>query len=76
MLFLVCINEDLPLHYKQLLGKVIKKDSYKDNEKLFIYNLIGYMWQMSKEEKELTKVQKVIIIRRIHKLIFGKFDDV
>jgi hypothetical protein len=75
MLFLFCVNEDIPLHYKQLLGKVIKKDSFKKNEKLFIFNMIGYVWQHAKEEKDLTKTQKVIIVRRIHKFIFGKFDD-
>ena len=74
MLFLFCVNEDIPLHYKQLLGKIIKKDSYKKNEKLFIFNMIGYIWQKAKENEELTKTQKVIIVRRIHKLIFGKFD--
>jgi hypothetical protein len=75
MLFLFCVNEDIPLHYKQLLGKVIKKDSFKKNEKLFIFNMIGYVWKLAKEEKDLTKTQKVIIVRRIHKFIFGKFVD-
>ena len=75
MLFLFCVNEDIPLHYKQLLGKVIKKDSFKMNEKLFIFNMIGYVWQHAKEEKDLTKTQKVIIVRRIHKFMFGTFDD-
>ena len=75
MLFLFCVNEDIPLHYKQLLGKIIKKQTYKKNEKLFIFNMIGYVWQKAKENEELTKIQKVIIVRRIHKFIFGKFDD-
>lgn len=75
MLFLFCVNENIPLHYKQLIGKIIKKDKYKKNEKIFIYNMIGYMWQMTKEEKDLTTMQKVIIIRKMHKLIFGKYDD-
>jgi hypothetical protein len=75
MLFLFCVNEDIPLHYKQLLGKVIKKDTYKKNEKLFIFNMIGYIWKHTEEKNELTKTQKVIIVRRIHKLLFGKFDE-
>jgi hypothetical protein len=75
MLFLFCVNEDIPLHYKQLLGKVIKKDKYKKNEKLFIFNMIGYVWKLAREEKDLTKTQKVIIVRRIHKFMFGTFDD-
>jgi hypothetical protein len=75
MLFLFCVNEDIPLHYKQLLGKIIKKQTYKKNEKLFIFNMIGYVWQKAKQNEELTKIQKVIIVRRIHKFIFGKFDD-
>jgi hypothetical protein len=87
MLFLFCVNEDIPLHYKQLLGKIIKKQTYKKNEKLFIFNMIGYVWQKAKQaqsasyspngekqNEELTKIQKVIIVRRIHKFIFGKFD--
>lgn len=75
MLFLFCVNEDIPLHYKQLLGKIIKKDKLKKNEKLFIFNMIGYIWKHTEEKNELTKTQKVIIVRRIHKFIFGKFDD-
>lgn len=79
MLFLFCVNEDIPLHYKQLLGKIIKKEKYKKNEKLFIFNMIGYVWQKAKEAKDekdqLTRTQKIIIVRRIHKIVFGKFDD-
>jgi hypothetical protein len=75
MLFLFCVNEDIPIHYKQLLGKVIKKKTYKKNEKLFIFNMIGYIWQKAKQNEDLTKTQKVIIIRRIYKLLFDKFDD-
>jgi hypothetical protein len=75
MLFLFCVNEDIPIHYKQLLGKVIKKKTYQKNEKLFIFNMIGYVWQKAKQNEDLTKTQKIIIVRRIHKLLFGKFDD-
>jgi len=75
MLFLFCVNEDIPIHYKQLLGKVIKKKTYEKNEKLFIFNMIGYVWQKAKQNEDLTKTQKIIIVRRIHKLLFGKFDD-
>jgi hypothetical protein len=79
MLFLFCVNEDIPLHYKQLLGKIIKKETYKKSEKLFMFNMIGYVWQKAKEAKEekdnLTKIQKIIIVRRIYKIVFGKFDE-
>ena len=79
MLFLFCVNEDIPLHYKQLLGKIIKKETYKKSDKLFIFNMIGYVWQKAKEAKDekdqLTKIQKIIIVRRIHKIVFGTFDD-
>jgi hypothetical protein len=75
MLFLFCVNENIPIHYKQLLGKVIKKQTYKKSEKLFIFNMIGYVWQKAKQEEDLTTLQKVIIVRKIHKLIFNKFDD-
>ena len=75
MLFLFCVNENIPLHYKQLLGKIIKKETYKKSDKLFMFNMIGYVWQKAKQEEDLTTLQKVIIVRRIHKTIFGKFDD-
>jgi hypothetical protein len=75
MLFLFCVNENIPIHYKQLLGKIIKKETYKKSEKLFMFNMIGYVWQKAKQEEDLTTTQKVIIVRRIHKTIFGKFDD-
>lgn len=76
MLFLFCVNEKIPIHYKQLLGKIIKKNKYLKSEKLFIFNMIGYIWQKEKNGNEpLTEIQKIIIVRRIHKIVFGKFDD-
>jgi hypothetical protein len=79
MLFLFCVNEDIPIKYKRLLGKIIKKETYKKNDKIFIFNMIGYIWQKAKEAKEekdqLTIIQKIIIVRRIYKNIFGKFNN-
>jgi hypothetical protein len=75
MLFLFAVNEKIPMHYKQILAKIINVEKFKKNEKIEIFNSICYCWQMLKQEKELTQLEKILMIRKLHKLIFGKFND-
>jgi hypothetical protein len=75
LMFLFAVNEDIPMHYKQLLGKIIKKETLSKQQKIFIFNSIGYCWAMLKENKELSKLDKILLVRKIYKKVFGKYDD-
>jgi hypothetical protein len=75
LLLLFCVNEDIPGHYKNLIGRIIKKQNYTKSEKIYTLNTLGYIWDKAKENIEVPKITKVILIRRLHKFLFGKFDN-
>jgi hypothetical protein len=75
MLFLFAINENIPIRYKRMIGKIVKLESYKNEEKINIFNTIGYVWEQAKENKDIPEIKKVILLRKLYKQIFGSYYD-
>jgi hypothetical protein len=75
MLFLFAVNENIPIRYKKMIAKIIKLGSYKNQDKINIFNTIGYVWDNAKEKNDITEIQKIILVRKLYKQIFGSYYD-